>query len=66
MSLIEDIIKKCEEIQKAAEFNKTLAGKAKDLAWVEVDPSYTMLRNMSKVAADKVISLAQELRALIP
>ena len=66
MSLIENIIAKCKEVQKAAEFNKTLAGKARDPEWVEVDPGYTMLKDMSKVAADKVVSLAQELRALIP
>ena len=66
MSLIENIIAKCEEVQKAVEFNKTLAGKAQDSEWADVDPGYTMLKDMSKVAADKVISLAQELRAMIP
>ena len=66
MSLVEDIISKCLEIQKAADFNKALANKAKDPEWVEVDPGYAMLRSMSQIQADKVIVLANELRALIP
>ena len=66
MGLIEDIMNKCLEVQKATEFNKALARKAKDPAWLEVDPDYAMLKTMSRLSADKVIVLASELRALIP
>jgi hypothetical protein len=66
MGVVDDIIAKCEEIEKATEFSKTLAGKAKHGEWVEVDPGYTKLKEMSRLAADKVILLAEELKNLIP
>lgn len=66
MGLIEDVIAKCEEIQAQTEFVKTLAGKAKDPKWVEVDPGYARLRVMAQLASDRVVTLANELRALIP
>ena len=51
MSLIENIIEKCEEIEKSSTFVKTLAGKARDTEWVVVDPGYTKLKQMAKIAA---------------
>ena len=66
LSLIEDIVEKCEEIERKETFIKTLAGKAKDEQWAEADPGFTMLRTMAKIQADQLISLAQELRELIP
>lgn len=66
MTLIDDIMAKCDEVQAQAEFVKTLAGKASDPKWVEVDPGYTKLKAMAQVASDKVVTLANELRALIP
>jgi len=64
--LIDNIIGKCEEIEKASTFVKTLAGKAKDAEWAHVDPGYTKLKEMAKVAAHTVVTKAQELEALIP
>jgi len=66
MALIDDIIAKCGEVQKQAEFLKTLAGKAKDPEWIIVDPGLTMLRAMGSVQADVILVKAQELKALIP
>ncbi len=66
MSLIEEIIGKCEEIEKASTFVKTLAGKANDSQWTTVDPGYTKLKEMAKIAAQTVVTKAQELEALIP
>lgn len=66
MGLIEDVTAKCNQIQDQAEFVKTLAGKASDPKWVEVDPGYTRLKAMATLAADKVVTLANELKALIP
>lgn len=66
MTLIEDIQAKCEEIETASTFVKTLAGKANDPQWVTVDPDYTNLKEMAKIAAQTVVTKAQELEALIP
>ena len=66
MSLIEQIQDKCGEIDRATLFVKTLAGKAKDPQWIIVDPGYTRLKDMAKVAAQTLITKAQELEALIP
>ena len=66
LSLVENIIGKCEEIQNETEFLKTLAGKAKDARWEQVDPGHDMLKAMARTQADMVIVKAQELRALIP
>lgn len=64
LSLVEDIVGKCEEVQEETEFLKTLAGKARDAKWTEVDPGYTMFNAMATIQADKVIAKAQELKAL--
>ncbi len=66
LSLVEDIVAKCEEVQNETEFLKTLAGKAKDAKWPDVDPGYTMLKAMATTQADTIIAKAQELKALIP
>ena len=66
LSLIDDVIGKCEEIEKATAFVKTLAGKAKDTEWAHVDPGYKKLKEMAKVAAHTVVTKAQELEAMIP
>jgi len=66
LSLIEDIVAKCEEVQEETEFLKTLAGKAKDAKWSDVDPGFTMLKTMATTQADTIIAKAQELKALIP
>ena len=66
LSLVEDIVAKCEEVQNDAEFLKTLAGKAKDAKWVQVDPGFDMLKTMARTQADTIIAKAQELKALIP
>jgi len=64
--LIQDIIDKCVAIEVQTEFVKTLAGKAKDPNWVVVDPNYDFLKTMAKTASGLVVTLAQELEALIP
>lgn len=66
MSLVEEIVAKCQEVQEETEFLKTLAGKAKDAKWTDVDPGYTMLKAMATTQADTIIAKAQELKALIP
>lgn len=66
LSLIEDIVEKCDEVQESAEFLKTLAGKAKDPKWAEDDPGLDNLQEMARSRADTIIVKAQELRALIP
>ena len=66
LSLVEDIVVKCQEVQDETEFLKTLAGKAKDAKWTDVDPGYTMLKTMATTQADTIIAKAQELKALIP
>ena len=66
LSLVEDIVEKCQEVQEEIEFLKTLAGKAKDAKWPDVDPGYTMLKAMATTQADTIIAKAQELKALIP
>ena len=40
MTIIEDVIAKCEEIEVQVTFIKTLAGKARDPKWAENDPEY--------------------------
>ena len=66
MALIEDIQAKCDEIETASTFVKTLAGKATDPQWIVVDPGYMKLKEMAKIAAQTVVTKAQELEALIP
>lgn len=66
MSVPENIKSKCDELNVQVNFVKTLAGKAEDPKWEEVDPNYTRLREMAALASDKVVTLANELRALIP
>lgn len=65
LSLIEEIVAKCGEVQDSVEFLKTLAGKANDPKWVIVDPGYARLKEMARAQVDAVIVLAGELRALI-
>jgi len=41
LTVIEDVIAKCEEIESQVTFIRTLAGKASNPKWVENDPEYT-------------------------
>jgi len=66
LSLVEQIVGKCEEVQGETEFLKTLAGKAKDPKWVQVDHGHDKLKAMARIQADTIMSKAQELKALIP
>lgn len=63
---MEDITRKCREIERRNRFIKDLTRRAGDPQWVDADPGYTMLKAIAKSHADKLVALAQELRALIP
>lgn len=65
-SIVEEIKDLCEEVQTEVEFLKTLAGKASDPKWAQIDPEYVMLKGMAQAQADIVIVKAQALRDAIP
>jgi len=60
--VIGDVVGKCREINRQNRFIRKLTGRAGDPGRVDSDLDYVMLR----IHADKLIVLAQELRALIP
>lgn len=57
-----DIVGKCREINRQNRLIRNLTRHAGDPRRVDSDPDHVMLRRQ----ADKLIALAQELRALIP
>lgn len=61
MTIIEDIIAKCEEIESQVAFIKTLAGKASHPKWVQNDPSYTHATAVYENAKAQLQTLIGEL-----
>lgn len=58
---IQDIIAKCEEIEKQTAFVRTLAGKATDPEWELNDPNYTHALAVYTSAKAKLVLLVSQL-----
>ena len=61
MTVVEEVIAKCEEIEVQTEFIKTLAGKALAQKWVEHDPGYTHVLAVYQSAKTQLVALVNEL-----
>ncbi len=61
MTVIDDIINKCEEIEDQTTFIKTLAGKATDPKWVANDPGYAHSIAVYSSAKTKLAQIVSQL-----
>jgi hypothetical protein len=61
MTVIDDIITKCEEIDVQVAFIRTLAGKATDPKWVENDVGYVHVTAVYTNAKAQLVTLIGEL-----
>jgi len=61
MSVINNVIAKCEEIESQVEFIKTLAGKAASPKWIENDPKYVHALGVYENAKNQLLALVAEL-----
>lgn len=64
--VIENIRLKCMEIEKLKQFIYSKAGVASDPTWDKYDPGYVKMSAVLKGASTDLISLVEELDALIP
>ena len=63
---IDNVDAKANEINHASRFIRELLRLARDPEWASNDPGYALMKNLVTTMADNIITLSNELKALIP